>query len=79
MCGIVRSGSRGPVAREKDPSQAPRPLSGVAARGAVAISYVIRRAGDQLVGERTGRAPQPLRVEARDVVWTRRRAPLPAH
>ena len=34
-----------------------------------AISYVIRRDGDQLVGERTGRAPQPLRVEARDVLF----------
>jgi ketosteroid isomerase-like protein len=31
------------------------------------ISYAIRRDGDQLVGERTGRKPQPLRVEARDV------------
>ena len=34
-----------------------------------AISYAIRRAGDQLVGERTGRKPQALRVEARDVLF----------
>jgi hypothetical protein len=31
------------------------------------ISYAIRRDSDQLVGERTGRKPQPLRIEARDV------------
>jgi hypothetical protein len=34
-----------------------------------AIHYTIRREGDQLVGERTGRAPQTLRVEARDVLF----------
>ena len=34
-----------------------------------AISYTIRRDGEQLVGERTGRPPQPLRVEARDVLF----------
>ncbi len=34
-----------------------------------AISYVIRRDGDHLVGERTGRPPQALRVEARDVLF----------
>src|ERR1051325_7478122 len=34
-----------------------------------AISYAIRRDGDHLVGERTGRPPQPLRVEARDVLF----------
>lgn len=34
-----------------------------------AVSYAIRREGDGLVGERTGRKPQPLRVEARDVLF----------
>jgi hypothetical protein len=34
-----------------------------------AISYTIRRDGDHLVGERTGRPAQPLRVEARDVLF----------
>jgi len=34
-----------------------------------AIGYTIRRDGDQLVGERTGRKPQALRVEARDVLF----------
>lgn len=34
-----------------------------------AITYAIRRDGDHLVGERTGRPPQPLRVEARDVLF----------
>jgi hypothetical protein len=34
-----------------------------------AISYVIRRNGDQLTGQRTGRDPQVLRVEARDVLF----------
>jgi hypothetical protein len=34
-----------------------------------AIRYTIRRDGDRLVGERTGRPPQELRVEARDVVF----------
>jgi hypothetical protein len=34
-----------------------------------AISYTIRRDGDHLVGERTGRPPQTLRVEARDVLF----------
>jgi hypothetical protein len=33
------------------------------------IRYVIRRDGDHLVGERTGRPPQTLRVEARDVLF----------
>jgi len=33
------------------------------------IHYAIRRDGDHLVGERTGRPPQALRVEARDVVF----------
>ena len=32
-----------------------------------AIGYAIRRDGDHLVGERTGRPAQPLRIEARDV------------
>lgn len=34
-----------------------------------AISYVIRRDGAQLIGQRTGREPQTLRVEARDVLF----------
>ena len=34
-----------------------------------AISYAVRRDGDHLVGERTGRPPQTLRVEARDVLF----------
>ena len=34
-----------------------------------AIRYEVRRNGDQLVGQRTGRSPQPLRVEARDVLF----------
>lgn len=34
-----------------------------------AISYTIRRDGDHLVGERTGRPPQTLRVEVRDVLF----------
>lgn len=34
-----------------------------------AISYTIRRDGDHLVGERTGRPPQPLLFEARDVLF----------
>jgi hypothetical protein len=33
------------------------------------ISYTIRREADQLVGQRDGRPPQTLRVEARDVVF----------
>lgn len=33
------------------------------------IRYAIRRDGDHLVGERTGRPPQSLRVEARDVLF----------
>jgi hypothetical protein len=33
------------------------------------IGYTIRRDGDHLVGERTGRPPQTLRVEARDVLF----------
>jgi hypothetical protein len=33
------------------------------------IQYTIRRDGDHLVGERTGRPPQSLRVEARDVLF----------
>lgn len=31
------------------------------------ITYTIQRDGDHLIGERTGRPPQPLRAEARDV------------
>ena len=34
-----------------------------------AIGYAIRRDGDHLVGERTGRPPQVLQVEARDVLF----------
>ena len=34
-----------------------------------AVTYTIRRDGDHLVGERTGRPPQPLRVEVRDVLF----------
>jgi len=34
-----------------------------------AIGYAIRRDGDHLVGERTGRPPQVLHVEARDVLF----------
>jgi hypothetical protein len=34
-----------------------------------AISYVIRRDGEQLIGQRTGRDRQTLRVEARDVLF----------
>jgi hypothetical protein len=34
-----------------------------------AIGYAIRRDGDHLIGERTGRPPQDLRVEARDVLF----------
>jgi len=34
-----------------------------------AIAYAIRRDGDHLVGQRTGRDPQSLRVEARDVLF----------
>jgi uncharacterized protein DUF4440 len=34
-----------------------------------AIHYTIRRDGAQLVGQRTGRPPQPLLVEARDVCF----------
>jgi ketosteroid isomerase-like protein len=34
-----------------------------------AIRYAIRRDGDHLIGERTGRPAQPLRVEARDVLF----------
>jgi hypothetical protein len=33
------------------------------------ISYTIRRDGAQLTGERTGKPPQPLSVEARDVLF----------
>ena len=33
------------------------------------ISYTIRKEADQLVGQRDGRPPQPLRVEARDVLF----------
>jgi ketosteroid isomerase-like protein len=33
------------------------------------IHYAIRRDGDHLVGERTGRPPQALRIEARDVAF----------
>jgi hypothetical protein len=33
------------------------------------ITYAIRRDGDHLVGERTDRPAQPLRVEARDVLF----------
>jgi hypothetical protein len=33
------------------------------------VTYTIRRTGDQLVGQRTGRDPQPLHVEARDVLF----------
>jgi hypothetical protein len=33
------------------------------------ISYVIRRDGDQLIGQRDGRPPQTLQVEARDVLF----------
>ena len=33
------------------------------------IHYAIRRDGDHLVGERTGRPPQALKVEARDVLF----------
>lgn len=33
------------------------------------IHYTVRREGDHLVGERTGRPPQALRVEARDVLF----------
>jgi len=34
-----------------------------------AIGYAIRRDGDHLVGERTGRPPQALQAEARDVFF----------
>jgi hypothetical protein len=34
-----------------------------------AIDYAIRRDGDHVVGQRTGRSPQVLRVEARDVMF----------
>lgn len=34
-----------------------------------AIRYTIRRDGDRLIGERTGRPAQELRVEARDVLF----------
>ncbi|TMQ06046.1 MAG: DUF4440 domain-containing protein [Deltaproteobacteria bacterium] len=34
-----------------------------------AIGYTIRRDGDRLIGERTGRPAQELRVEARDVMF----------
>jgi ketosteroid isomerase-like protein len=34
-----------------------------------AISYTIRRDGDRLIGERTGRPAQELKVEARDVMF----------
>jgi hypothetical protein len=34
-----------------------------------AVHYTIRRDGAQLVGQRTGRPAQPLRVEARDVLF----------
>jgi uncharacterized protein DUF4440/uncharacterized protein DUF3471 len=34
-----------------------------------AIRYEIRREGDHLVGQRTGRPPQPLAAEARDVFF----------
>jgi hypothetical protein len=34
-----------------------------------AIHYTIRRDGDRLIGERTGRPPQDLKVEARDVMF----------
>jgi hypothetical protein len=34
-----------------------------------AISYTIRRDGERLIGERTGRPAQELRVEARDVMF----------
>jgi hypothetical protein len=34
-----------------------------------AIRYTVRRDGDHLVGERTGRPAQELRVEARDVLF----------
>jgi hypothetical protein len=34
-----------------------------------AISYTIRRDGDQLVGQRDSRPPQMLKVEARDVLF----------
>lgn len=34
-----------------------------------AIHYMIRRDGDHLIGERTGRPAQELRVEARDVMF----------
>jgi hypothetical protein len=33
------------------------------------VTYTIRRSGNDLVGQRTGRDPQPLRVEARDVLF----------
>ncbi len=33
------------------------------------VSYTIRRQGDELVGERTGRKPETLRVEAADVLF----------
>jgi uncharacterized protein DUF4440 len=33
------------------------------------VAYTIRRDGAELVGERTGGKPQPLRVEARDVMF----------
>lgn len=33
------------------------------------IHYTVRRDGDHLVGERTGRPPQPLLAEARDVFF----------
>jgi hypothetical protein len=34
-----------------------------------AIRYTITRDGDGLVGERTGRKPQPLKIEVRDVLF----------
>ena len=34
-----------------------------------AITYTIRRDGDHLIGQRTDRPAQPLRVEARDVLF----------
>jgi hypothetical protein len=34
-----------------------------------AVSYVIRRDGAALIGQRTGRDPQPLSIELRDVMF----------
>lgn len=64
-CGLARhAASLGPAREIRDEYAGTYQLT-------EAIHYTIRRDGDRLIGERTGRPAQELRVEARDVLFVR--------